>query len=287
MNVDGVLVSVVIPCLNEEHTLGQQLEALAQQEVPFDFEVLVVDNGSTDQTRRVASSYAGSLSLVVIDEARKGRQFACNRGAALAAGSLLVFVDGDDVVEPGFLASMAQALNSCPLVAGELANDGFSSSDAFRFGPARSQGLMTSGDFLPHASGACTGIRKEVYDALGGYDADASFCEDADLSYRAQLAGYEIGVAGGAVVRYRQRSSYRAMLRQHRNYGKATVWLYRRYKSQGMDNRGWRAAVADWLMLMRSLPYLRDHEVRMRWTRRLGRNMGYALGSVTYKCVYL
>src|SRR5437764_14714569 len=100
-------LSIVMPLLNGERFLGEQLAALSAQEVEGGFEVLVCDNGSTDGSVSLAGSFADRLDLRVIDaSARRGPTYARNMGAALAVAPSLVFLDHDDAAMPGYLEAM-------------------------------------------------------------------------------------------------------------------------------------------------------------------------------------
>lgn len=279
--------SVIIPCLDVADTLAEQLDALAAQQATFCWEVIVVDNGSTDATVSIAESYGDRIDLTVIAEPKRGRHFACNAGAAEAQSPYLAFVDGDDVVQSGFVAAMREALNGYDMVAGIFVHDAFQGDGSMQHGPATSSALMSGYDFLPFASGGCTGIRKEAFDAVGGFDAEARFCEDTALSWNVQRAGFTLGPAPSAAVAVRQRSTYRTMFRQHRNFGQARVWLYREFKEAGMPRRPFRAALFDWLRIFRAVPFLGDTAVRIRWTRRLGRNIGFVKGSIVERQLFL
>src|SRR5689334_21491509 len=92
----GAALSIVIPCLDVAPVLPRQLEALANQCWSQHFEVIIADNGSTDGTAAVARGHAARLpALRVVDASdRRGRQYACNRGAA-SAPNAVVFVDAD------------------------------------------------------------------------------------------------------------------------------------------------------------------------------------------------
>ena len=107
-------------------------------------------------------------------------------------------------------------LGYCDLVAGWLENQKLAEDGGLQFGPATTDAIIKGDGFLPYASGACTGIRKDVFVEVGGFEADANYCEDADLSWRVQLAGYRLGSALEALVSYRQRSTFSSMFRQHR-----------------------------------------------------------------------
>jgi len=281
------VLSVVIPCLNVAATLGPQLDALSAQDADFEWEVVIADNGSTDQTVPLATSYTDRLQIAIVHEAMRGRQFACNTGARSANGKYLVFVDGDDVVQPGFLKAMAEGLACHEMAAGRFDNGQFADAGALQHGPTISDAIMSGYGFLPFASGGCTGIHADVFAQVGGFDADSNYCEDTALSWRVQLAGYQLGAVPGAVVAVRQRSTFASMFRQHRNFGKARVWLYRTFRDKGMPRRSGREISSDWTQIIRAVPHLRDVDVRTRWTRRLGRNVGFIVGSVTMRCRYL
>ena len=85
---DFLRVSLIIPALNEADCLGQLLAEVSTEQL---HQVIVVDNGSTDNTAKVARK-AGAL---VIEEPRRGYGFACTAGATAAEGDVLVFMDGD------------------------------------------------------------------------------------------------------------------------------------------------------------------------------------------------
>lgn len=100
-------ISVVIPALNAEAFIGIQLKALSKQRVDFDWEVIVVDNGSRDKTVDVVSNYSNSLPNLRVVQAHEHRSaaYARNVGAAIANGDFLAFCDADDVVEKDWLYS--------------------------------------------------------------------------------------------------------------------------------------------------------------------------------------
>jgi glycosyltransferase involved in cell wall biosynthesis len=105
-----IKISVVIACLNEVHTLGEQLDALSRQQW-HDWEVIIADNGSTDGTQELARSFADRLNITVLDASDEpGSGYARNEGARAASGDALLFPDADDVVADDWLAHMGQAL---------------------------------------------------------------------------------------------------------------------------------------------------------------------------------
>jgi glycosyltransferase involved in cell wall biosynthesis len=282
------LLSVVIPCLNEERTLGKQLEALCRQETDFSWEVLVADNGSTDRTVEIARSFAERLpGLHVVHEPRRGRHHACNAGAAAARGELLLFIDADDEVAPGFLQAMAEALEHASVAAARIDHrrlrDELTAKEGY--GALQTGAIETASGFLPFAAGACMGVRRQAFEQVEGFD-EMPFCEDADISWKLQLAGHEIVFVPDAVLHYRQRSGLRGMYRQHRNYGAGQALLYRKYRRHGMRRRSFHVVLADWRMILLGALRARSPEERARWTRRTGRAIGRLRGSIKYRVLY-
>ena len=107
-----MLTSVVIPAYNEEQYLGHCLAALARQTCPADrFEVIVVDNGSTDATAEIARRYGG---VRVIAEPRKGVAHARQAGFATARGAIIASTDADTVVPPFWVERIMEHFRADP-----------------------------------------------------------------------------------------------------------------------------------------------------------------------------
>lgn len=270
-------ISIVIPALNAAGLLHQQLAALMPQAA--DAEVIVADNGSEDRTAEVAQAHG---ARVVNASDRRGRHFACNAGAAHAKGDALVFIDADDEVAPGFVQAMKAALTEHEFVAGRLAPWPGFETDAV----VQQDGLLTLG-WRPFVSGAAMGVTRAAFNEIGGFSEDMTFSEDVDLSWRLIAAGYEPFYAHDAIVKYRTRSRPLEMFRQHRNYGRGQVRLYRRWRHDGMPRRPWRRVVSEVTGVLKSLPFLQDRSVRVRWSKRVGRLVGHFIESTRSGVIYL
>jgi glycosyltransferase involved in cell wall biosynthesis len=283
-----VLLSVIIPCLNVAHFLPFQLEALSGQECQVSWEVLIVDNGSTDATVATARSFQSKLPLLkIIREHKRGRHHACNAGAEAAQGDMLVFIDGDDEVAPGFLEAMAKALGANDIVGGKFDHRHLNAANRGGYGEVQTENLSPGFGFLPFASGGSLGIRSKVFKSIGGFANDKAFCEDVDLSWRAQLKGYRIYFEKAAVSCIRQRDGLLKMYRQHRNFGAGRTLLYRDYAEYGMPRRKPSEIFKEWALIFWSLPRLRTHEEKARWVRRVGRCVGFVVGSIRNGVLYL
>ena len=279
-------LSVVIPCRDGAAVLPQQLHALGTQSWAGDaggWEVVVADNGSTDGTAAAASGCRDLVpNLRVVDaSSHPGRHHACNVGAREAHGAAIVFLDADDEAGPGYLDAMASALREHDVVAARLDHSADPEWMAGVGSAVQTDDLQEAFAFLPHAAGASLGFRKPVFDALGGFREHMTYCEDVDLSWRAQLAGHDLVFVPDAVVRYRSRPTAREMFRQHRRYGAAQTLLFREFRSAGMTRRPVTEVVDDWRAVARgAVGAPGGADARARWTRRAGRAVGRLQGSV-------
>lgn len=106
-------VSVLMPTFNQGEFVGEALESLRKQTLSEDeFEVIVINDGSTDETAKVLRDYRGWIHLV--DRENKGLVHSCNEGLELARGRYFARADSDDFVEPAWLACLVEALRSNP-----------------------------------------------------------------------------------------------------------------------------------------------------------------------------
>lgn len=279
-------LSVVIPARDAAHVLANQLQALASERPDFDWEVIVVDNASEDDTSEVAGAFASSLPIRVVSELVPGRHHACNRGVDVAKADFIAFVDADDVVVSGYVPAMHSALERSGVVAGRLAHAADPEEDV-QFGNVQSSGLMPSLGFLPYATGGNFGVHRESFLAVGGFESDIPYGEDVDLSWRLLLAGEQIRFEPNAEVRVHQRGDLRQMFTQHRRFGIAHALLYAKYAKHGMPRRPWAEVRRDWQASVAALPHLGDAHVRARWVRRTSRSIGRIQGSLRTRQLYL
>jgi GT2 family glycosyltransferase len=275
---DCPLISVVVPVRNGVPWVESQLEALAGQECPFDWEVIVAENDSDDGSRACVTQFAERYPRIhVVDtSARHGAGAARNMGAHSARGHLLAFCDADDVVRPGWLASLVATLAETDLVAGVFDFTTLDGGPRAVPVPAATRQL----GFLPFALGANLAVRREAFEAVEGFSEDLAAGEDVDLCWRLQLAGYRFTVAPDAIVEKREHTGGRQMLQTAWVYGQCDSLLYRRYRAEGM-RRDLRGAAKAWVWLVAAIPGLVSSRRRRRWARTFGIRAGRLTGSVT------
>jgi GT2 family glycosyltransferase len=288
-------LSVVLPCRNGAATIAAQLEALAAQSWAGSWELVVADNGSTDESMRIVEGFRGRLpSLRVVDaSARPGAPAALNAGVAAARGRLVAFVNDDDEVDPGWLEAIARGLEDYDVVGGRLEYDRLNDpwTIELRERPQEA-GLLEWGflDYLPFAAGASLAVRRELHEAIGGFDeAMAPAGEDMDYCWRLQQAGARLGFVADAVTHYRLRPSLRAVFRQGVGYGEGHVLAYKKHRDRGLGRppHPWRSGLRGWLGLVRWLPRIWSKLGRARLVWHLGLRLGLLKGSVEHRVVFL
>jgi len=215
-------LSVVIAAYNAVTTLDAQLEALSRQKVPFPWEILVCDNGSTDGTVDLVRSWEQRLpALALVDaSSRRGPGAARNVGARSARAPLIAFCDADDVVADNWVTEMRTVLETNDFVTG--ANDFTQLHDPRSLSPSRLADSLITMPYWPQfkASGAGNmGIVAAAFAEVGGFDESLPTGEDVDLCWRLQLAGRTLVRCETVVVHVRKRRGLRAVYWQAYSYG--------------------------------------------------------------------
>jgi GT2 family glycosyltransferase len=211
-------ISVVVPVRDGVAALPTLFAALAEQTLPRErFEVVVVDNGSRDDSAAVARR-AGA---VVVAEGWANRARARNVGVAAAGAQLLAFTDADCAPEPGWLAALVECLAAAPLVAGpvrlQISPD---PGPLERF--ERLWRFDQERNVREHgwAASANLGMRREPFEAVRGFDpAYREIGEDVDLCLRARASGYPLGFCERAVVRHDAETRLRPILARAFRHG--------------------------------------------------------------------
>lgn len=286
----GPELSVVIAAHDAAGTLGAQLDALLDQSWTGAWELVVVDNRSTDATAALVREYAARDPRVrlVSASASSGPSYARNAGIAAAMGDHLAVCDADDVVGDRWLAAMGDGLREHACVTGPLDVDRLNPAALARtrgvFPADRCQSWYGVFDIVPAGN---FGIRREEWDRAGGFDEELRACEDHDLSFRLRLLGVPVAFLADAVVHYRYRPTATELWRQGSVYGSFAPLLRRRVREAGLEPpprwAGWRS----WLWLVAHLPGLWSAAGRRKWVWVAAVRLGHLRGSVRARSVFL
>jgi glycosyltransferase involved in cell wall biosynthesis len=284
-------VSVVVPLRNAERWIGDQLRALASQEYAGRWEVVVVDNGSTDGGPRIVQGFAGRLaSLRIVDASRRrGINHARNVGAHAAHGDLLLFCDADDVVQPGWIAAMVAGATGADILGGRVCRDLLNDPRSRVWPPERQISRLTvAHGFLPYPPGGNLAVWTDVARRLGWDERFRYGSSDLEFGWRAQLIGHTVAFEHNAVVQQRLRIGLLAIARQQYLFGMSGAKLARAFRGWGMPVQDNRVVVRRWRWLLRNLPDLwRSSDLRGRWIRRAAFRAGRLAGSIGYRIAWL
>jgi len=212
---DRPRVSIIIPNLNGAHHLPACLESLRAQTFG-DFEVIVADNGSTDGSLDLLARDFPEALVLPLGENR-GFAGACNAGIRAARGEFVILLNNDTEADPRWLAEVVAAFERHPeagIVASKMLlfdrRDTFhTAGDFYRVDGIpgnrgvwqKDEGQYEAEEYVFSACGGSGAYRREMLDRIGLLDEDFFFsCEDVDLAWRAQLAGYRCVYAPRAVV---------------------------------------------------------------------------------------
>ena len=233
-------VSVILPVRNESRHLARCLESIiASDYPPGDFEILVVDGMSEDETRTIAESFrTAHPKLRVIDNPRRIVSTALNLGIREAEGKTIIRVDGHGKIAPNFIRTCVETLENVPeagCVGGHMEAEGetligrsIAEAQSSFFGGgggawyrARKAGYV---DTVPNGA-----YRRSVFDVVGLFDETLVRDQDDEFNYRLREAGYKIYFNPGIRNVYYARSSLVKLASQYFQYG---FWKVRVFKQR-------------------------------------------------------
>jgi glycosyltransferase involved in cell wall biosynthesis len=283
-------VSVVIPFRNAAPYIRDQLEALAQQDFDGAWELVLVDNGSEDESRQIAESFRGRLGLRIIDaRERTGAAWATNQGVRHASGKKLIFIDADDEVAPGYLAAMAASLDRHDFIISAFDHDALNPpwvrSALGRFARDPENPLSTHFGVLPSAGGS-VGITRAAFESAGGFPTDFPRMYDIAMSWEVQFAGTALHYVPDAVYRVRFRTSLFDLYRQALAESSCAPLLYKRYRAAGMTRRTMSQTFRSWARLAVKSARARSKADLAPLSVQLGRELGRLRGSFRYRVFF-
>jgi glycosyltransferase involved in cell wall biosynthesis len=260
-----LFISVVIPTRNRLATLRKTLACLERQTYPSDqYEVIVVDDGSRDDTTNYLSRLAELGTLHYIHQHHRGPAAARNAGVRAARGEVVAFTDDDCLPDSHWLAALAESYtpdrSPRPVaVGGRIENvpDGHCLFSFYSLQGKRHQ--ANNAEKPVYLDTANASFQRSTFLTLGGFSEAFSFAsgEDLELGLRFTAAGYELHTNPQALVRHVGRTSLWGMVRQSFNRGRGDAVLMAEYPERfaSPPSRGLRLRVRRFL----------DHLLRLAW----------------------
>lgn len=223
--------SIIIPVYNRIDEVRDLLESLTLS-TEKDFEVVIVEDGSSMPCKEAVDEYTGRLDVKYFFKENEGRSIARNYGMERAEGDYFIFFDSDCVIPPDYFATVTKALAERPLdcfggpdAAHESFTDvqkaiNYSMTSFLTTGGIRG-GKIKLDKFVPRTFNM--GFSRKVYDKVGGFR--EMFSEDIDMSTRIRLAGFTIGLIPEAKVWHKRRVDFKKFFRQVYVFGMSRVTL--------------------------------------------------------------
>ena len=229
-------ISFIIPVFNRPGETGELLQSLSLQ-TDRDFEVVIVEDGSTESSESVVEQHRGQLDISYFYKENSGPGPSRNFGCEKASGTYMIFLDSDCILPEGYFQSVREALEGKYTDAfggPDRAHKDFTNfQKAINFSMTS---FLTTGGIRGgnekmekfHPRSFNMGFSKEVYEGTGGFSA-MRFGEDVDLSIRIQEKGFTTQLIREAFVYHKRRTNLRRFFKQVYNSGIARINLQLRH----------------------------------------------------------
>jgi GT2 family glycosyltransferase len=234
--IEAPLASIVIPTFNGGSRIGNCLDSLVEQTKGREVEILVVDDGSSDNTASIVSRYS---SVRLISQSNAGPAAARNRGALEARGTILLFTDDDCVPMPDWLEAMLGPFKDPNVVGAKGVYRTHQKSLAARFvqieyeDKYRLMSGLSSIDFIDTYS---AGFRRDRFLEMRGYDTSfpVACAEDVELSYRMSARGWKMTFVPGAIVYHTHPDTFLRYLKKKYKFAFWRVLAVRKNPGKGV-----------------------------------------------------
>jgi len=244
-NLPWPRISVVVCSYNGARTIRDCLDGLEQLAYP-DYEVIVVDDGSTDSTAAIASRYDYRL----IRTENRGLSNARNTGLKAATGEIVAYIDDDAYPDPHWLTYLAAKFLSTSYAAvggPNLAPPGDGPiAECIARAPGGPVHVLLSDCEAEHIPGCNMAFRKDCLEAVGGFDPQFRTAgDDVDVCWQLQERGWTLGFSPAALVWHHRRNSLRTYWKQQIGYGRAEAMLERKWpeKYNGPGHVRWAGRI--------------------------------------------
>ena len=223
------LISVIVCTYNGQRTIAECLDALMNLDYP-EFDVIVVDDGSTDGVAEIANRYRVNL----IRTENQGLSRARNTGLAAARGEIVAYIDDDAYPDRHWLRYLAHAFDHSSHVGIGGPNippgdDGLV-ADCVACAPGGPVHVLLTDQEAEHIPGCNMAFRREALEAIGGFDPQFRIAgDDVDVCWRLQARGWTLGFSPAAMVWHHRRNTVRGYYKQQFHYGKAEADLERKW----------------------------------------------------------
>ncbi len=220
-------ISVVVPVYNGAGSIAACIEKLVKQDYPS-YEIIVVENGSTDNTTEIVEKYPVKL----LHSPERGPAAARNMGIRCSKADIIAFTDADCLAEQNWLSELVKPYASPEIggVGGPIMaykHDGRNIVEQFSDELSPLTNFVSGkNEFLPHLFTANASYRRSILVKIGGFNVHLVTGQDVDIAWRSQLdAGTKLAYAPQAVIYHHHRETLKGLARQYRRYGYGEIIL--------------------------------------------------------------
>lgn len=243
-------ISVVVCAYNAESTMEGCLASFRKLDYPH-FEVIVVNDGSTDSTGSISDRHAAENPHIrVIHQPNLGLSAARNVGMHAAQGEIVAYTDSDCYVDPDWLTYMAWAFTDKRFVAVGGPNlpppEDNRTSACVAVSPGAPTHVLLTDEVAEHIPGCNMAYRKEKLMEINGFDATYRAAgDDVDVCWRLQDRGYVIGFCAAMMVWHHRRNTVSAYIKQQKGYGRSEALLLPKHKERfnSLGNSRWAGRI--------------------------------------------
>ena len=224
-------VSVIVPVYNGEDTIAACVESILAQSLPRDdFEVILIDNASSDGTPAVLERYRDHA--VILHESKRGPSAARNRGLRNATGEIVAFTDADCIVHRDWLSRIIEPLRDPTVgIVGGMIQSVRPCNAVEEFGERiHDHRLAIEYYSPPYAITMNWASRRADLEKVGLFDEELLRCEDCDLAYRLVAAGYRIVHEPAAVVYHRNERNLAGLMAEGYAHGYHSISVLRKHE---------------------------------------------------------
>lgn len=247
-------ISIIVPVFNAEKHIRVCIESLINQNYPKNcYEIILVDNGSTDGTKDIMDIYKDKIKIFY--EQKRGSYAARNTGMRNADGDIIAFTDSDCTASKDWLKELNDVFSEdvehgdIGCIVGDIhSHPGETLIETY----SKNRDIISqkcSLNFLPYGLTANVAFKKDVFDVIGCFDENFTSGGDADISWRMQLSTmYKLIYSSKAIVIHHHRTTLKNLFIQHFKYGIGSVLLHKKYRSK--MNYDTRKSLSNWLKLL-------------------------------------
>lgn len=239
------MISVILCSYNGEKTISQALDALTNLNYP-NYELLVINDGSTDNTAQIAESYPVKLINIKSSGLSKAR----NTGLFLAKGEIVAYLDDDAYPEKDWLHYLALSFRDESFSAFGGPNlvppDAPFMETCIDYVPGNPTHILLSDRLAEHIPGCNMAFRKELLQEIGGFDEQfVTAGDDVDVCWRLQERGLKIGYSPAAIVWHHRRPDASKFWKQQSGYGRSEAMLEKKWpqKYNSLGHHSWSGRI--------------------------------------------